>query len=109
VGRVYEFRIIEYKQSGRNLVVSRRALLVEEQRAGAAEVRRSIVAGAVLTGRVTSVRESVPSSTWELVCRACAREAEEVREYTDRADAAPPEGFGSLADKLLGALKPREK
>jgi small subunit ribosomal protein S1 len=38
-----------------------------------------------------------------------AREAEEVREYTDRADAAPPEGFGSLADKLRGALKPREK
>jgi small subunit ribosomal protein S1 len=57
VGRVYEFRIIEYKEGGRNLVVSRRALLEEEQRAGAAEVRRSIVAGAVLTGRVTSVRE----------------------------------------------------
>jgi small subunit ribosomal protein S1 len=38
-----------------------------------------------------------------------ARDAEEVREYTDRADAAPREGFGSLADKLRGALKPREK
>jgi small subunit ribosomal protein S1 len=57
VGRVYEFRIIEYKEGGRNLVVSRRALLEEEQRAGAVEVRRSIVAGAVLTGRVTSVRD----------------------------------------------------
>ena len=32
-------------------------LLEEEQRASAAEIRRSIVAGAVLTGRVTSVRE----------------------------------------------------
>ena len=57
IGRVYAFRIIEYKEGGRNLVVSRRALLEEEQRAGAAEVRRSIVAGAVMTGRVTSVRE----------------------------------------------------
>ena len=38
-----------------------------------------------------------------------AREVEEVREYTERADVAPPEGFGSLADKLRGALKPREK
>ena len=38
-----------------------------------------------------------------------AREAEEVREYTERADVAPAEGFGSLADKLRGALKPREK
>ena len=56
-GRVYAFRIIEYKEGGKNLVVSRRALLEEEQRAGAAEIRRSIVAGAVMTGRVTSVRE----------------------------------------------------
>src|SRR5437773_4812506 len=56
-GRVYQFRIIEYKEGGRNLVVSRRALLEERQRAGAAEIRRSIVAGAVMTGRVVSVRE----------------------------------------------------
>jgi small subunit ribosomal protein S1 len=57
VGRVYEFRIVEYKEGGRNIVVSRRALLEEQQRAGAAGVRRAIVAGAVLTGRVASVRE----------------------------------------------------
>jgi small subunit ribosomal protein S1 len=56
-GRVFQFRIIEYKDGGRNLVVSRRALLEEQQRASAADVRQSIVAGAVLTGRVTSVRE----------------------------------------------------
>ncbi len=56
-GRVYAFRIIEYKEGGRNLVVSRRALLEDEQRASAAQVRESIVAGAVMTGRVTSVRE----------------------------------------------------
>ena len=57
IGRVYTFRIIEYKEGGKNLVVSRRALLEEEQQANAVEVRRSIVAGAVLTGRVTSVRD----------------------------------------------------
>jgi small subunit ribosomal protein S1 len=57
IGRVYTFRIIEYKEGGRNLIVSRRALLEEEQRASAVEVRRSIAAGAVLTGRVTSVRD----------------------------------------------------
>ena len=56
-GRVYTFRIIEYKEGGRNLVVSRRALLEEEQRASAAGVRRSIVVGAVLRGRVISVRD----------------------------------------------------
>ena len=56
-GRVYQFRILEYKEGGRNIVVSRRALLEEEQRANAAEIRKSIVAGAVMTGRVASVRE----------------------------------------------------
>ena len=56
-GRVYQFRIIEYKEGGRNLVVSRRALLEEEQRAIADETRRSIVVGAVMPGRVTSVRD----------------------------------------------------
>ena len=56
-GRVYQFRIIEYREGGRNIVVSRRALLEEEQRANAAEIRRSIAAGAVMTGRVTSVRD----------------------------------------------------
>ena len=56
-GRVYKFRIIEFKEGGKNLVVSRRALVEEEERAGAAEIRRTIVPGAVLTGRVSSVRE----------------------------------------------------
>jgi small subunit ribosomal protein S1 len=56
LGKVYTFRIIEYKEAGRNLILSRRALLEEEQRVRAAEVRQSIVAGAVLTGRVASVR-----------------------------------------------------
>ena len=55
-GRVFQFRIIEYRDS-RNLVLSRRALLEEEQRAKAAEIRQSIVEGAVMTGRVASVRE----------------------------------------------------
>ena len=56
-GHVYAFRIVEYKEGGKNLIVSRRALLEEQQRAGADEVRRSIVPGAVLTGRITSVRD----------------------------------------------------
>ena len=57
IGRVYTFRIIEYKEGGRNLVVSRRAILEEEQRANAAEARKAIVVGAVMTGRVASVRD----------------------------------------------------
>jgi small subunit ribosomal protein S1 len=56
-GHVYEFRITEYGDGGRSFVVSRRALLEEEQRAKAVEVRRAIVSGAVLTGHVTTVRD----------------------------------------------------
>ena len=54
-GHVYTFRIIEYKEGGRNLVVSRRALQEEEQQVRAAELRQSIVPGAIVTGRVASV------------------------------------------------------
>jgi len=240
-GRVYEFRIVEYKEGGRNLVVSRRALLEEQQQAAAAEVRALIVVGAVMAGRVTSVRDlgafvdlgggvqgllhvsemgwsrvSDPSEavkpgqeitvkvlgveddkgkislglkqlsadpwssvheTYEvgqvrtgrvtrvtefgafvelgpgvealahvstfppakeawssrvtpgmtgafeilsidiekkrigvaLLPEGSARETEDVREYTERGDAAAAKGFGSLADKLRGALNPRQK
>jgi small subunit ribosomal protein S1 len=57
VGKVYTFRISEYKESGRNIILSRRALLEDEQRATAVEVKRAIAPGAVLTGRVASIRE----------------------------------------------------
>ena len=56
-GRVYTFRILEYQEGGRKFVVSRRAILEEEQRARAATVRESIVPGAILTGHVASVRD----------------------------------------------------
>ena len=56
-GKSYTFRVIEYKQEGKNIVVSRRAILEEEERERAEEVRQLIVPDAVLPGRVVSVRE----------------------------------------------------
>jgi small subunit ribosomal protein S1 len=56
-GRVYTFRILEYADNGRKFVVSRRAVLEAEQQARAAEVRRTITPGAVLSGQVVSVRD----------------------------------------------------
>ena len=55
--KIYTFRIIEYKDGGKNVVVSRRKYLEDQQRAAAEDVRKSIVDGAVLTGRVASVLE----------------------------------------------------
>ena len=57
VGKTYAFHVIEYKNGGKDIVLSRRRLLEAEQRASADEVRKSIVPGAVFTGRVASVRD----------------------------------------------------
>ena len=54
-GKTYSFRIIEYRDGGHTLVVSRRQQLEEEQRVNAEAIRRSIVPGAVMMGRVASV------------------------------------------------------
>ncbi len=56
-GKQYLFRITEFGEGGKNLVVSRRALLEEEEREKATEVRRAIVPDAVLPGKVVSVRD----------------------------------------------------
>src|SRR3954463_10493711 len=55
VGKTYAFRIIEYKEGGKSIVVSRRKQLELEQQANAESTRKSIVPGAVLPGRVVSV------------------------------------------------------
>jgi small subunit ribosomal protein S1 len=55
VGKTYAFRVIEYKNGGKDVVVSRRKVLEDEQRANAAAARKAIVPGAVITGRVASV------------------------------------------------------
>ena len=55
VGKAYTFRIIESKEDGKQLVVSRRALLKEQEGERAEEIRRAVVPGAVLPGRVVSV------------------------------------------------------
>lgn len=57
VGRVYAFRIIEFRDGGQKFVVSRRALLEQDQAARAAELRKSISVGDVVIGRVVSVRD----------------------------------------------------
>jgi small subunit ribosomal protein S1 len=55
VGKTYAFRVTEYKDGGKSIVVSRRKQLEEEQQAAAGAVRASIVPDAVLAGRVVSV------------------------------------------------------
>ncbi|MGQ9830726.1 MAG: 30S ribosomal protein S1 [Thermochromatium sp.] len=58
VGQRLDFRITKFEGGRRpNLVVSRRALLEEEQRLKAEELRAQLKEGAVLTGTVTSLKD----------------------------------------------------
>ena len=57
VGRAYTFRITEFRDDGRKFVVSRRVLQEDEARAKAEELRQTLTVGAVVTGRVASVRD----------------------------------------------------
>jgi small subunit ribosomal protein S1 len=57
LGRTYDFRILEYTEDGRRIVVSRAALLREELDAKIAEAREKVVPGAVLKGRVRSLTD----------------------------------------------------
>jgi len=55
VGRVLEFRVTKY--AGRNLVLSRRALLEEQAAKAAEETRKKILPDAVLPGTVVSLAD----------------------------------------------------
>src|SRR5262245_36551320 len=57
VGRVLEFRIARYDERGRNIVLSRRALLEERAAQAAEETWNKLTAGIVLPGTVTSLAD----------------------------------------------------
>ncbi|MFA6147739.1 MAG: 30S ribosomal protein S1 [bacterium] len=57
VGKHAAFRITKYGEKGRNIVVSRRVLLEEEEERKAREVMATLSEGMVMKGIVTSVRE----------------------------------------------------
>ena len=51
------FKIVEYKDGGRNIVVSRKAILQEEQKKNAAEVLSKLAVDQVLQGKVTTLKD----------------------------------------------------
>src|SRR3989475_1924933 len=57
VGRVLEFRVTKYAEGGRNLVLSRRALLEEQAAKAAEETRKKILPDAVLPGIIVSLAD----------------------------------------------------
>jgi ribosomal protein S1 len=71
------------------------------------EWSRSVAVGTTAAFEILSI--DLEKKRIGVALAADRREAEDVREYSERADVAPSEGLGSLADQLRGALKPREK
>src|SRR5437667_8663937 len=57
VGRVLEFRVTKYGESGRNIVLSRRQLLEAQAAKDAEETRKKLAVGAVLPGTVAALAE----------------------------------------------------
>lgn len=57
VGQRLPFRIAEYAENGRNIVLSRRELLEEERRSELNALKESLSVGATVVGTVTSLRD----------------------------------------------------
>ncbi len=56
-GRRFIFYILEYREKGRNIIVSNRAVLEEEEAARREQARSRLSEGAVLKGTVSAVRD----------------------------------------------------
>jgi len=55
--RKLPFSVTEYRDQGRSVVLSRKALLADERAKQAEAIREKLVVGAVLPGKVSSIRE----------------------------------------------------
>lgn len=55
LGQTFPFSILEYSENGRNIVVSRRALLEEERKKKIAALKESLTEGMEVTGTVRSI------------------------------------------------------
>ncbi len=56
VNRAFLFKIIEYKEKGRNIIVSRSALLEEQRRVTADNLKHTLKEGDRITGTITGIR-----------------------------------------------------
>jgi small subunit ribosomal protein S1 len=57
INQKFPFKIVEYKDNGRNIVVSRRFLLAEEAKKNAEEILSKIQPGQIIKGTVTTLKD----------------------------------------------------
>ena len=57
IGRLLDFRIMEYSENGRNIIVSHRELVEEERQKQMAKLRDTLTEGMIVNGVVSSIRD----------------------------------------------------
>jgi len=57
LGQTFPFKVLEYEEEGRNIILSRRALLEQEKQAGIERLKETLKEGAEITGRVSSLQK----------------------------------------------------
>ncbi|MEN6464573.1 MAG: 30S ribosomal protein S1 [Syntrophaceae bacterium] len=57
IGQRRTFRILEYREKGRNIILSNRAVLEEEDAARREQIKSRLSEGAILMGTVTAIRD----------------------------------------------------
>jgi small subunit ribosomal protein S1 len=57
IGKRRTFYILEYREKGRNIILSNRAVLEEEEAARREQAKSQLIEGAIFTGKITAIRE----------------------------------------------------
>jgi small subunit ribosomal protein S1 len=57
INQTFPFKILEYKENGRNVILSRRALLEEEQQERLREFKESLQVGMEVTGKIRAIQK----------------------------------------------------
>jgi small subunit ribosomal protein S1 len=57
INQTFQFKIIEFKEEGQNIIVSRRALLEQQKKALESEMKLALVEGAKVLGKVSSIKD----------------------------------------------------
>jgi len=57
LGQTFPFKVLEFEEGGRNVILSRRTLLEEEKRKAIESLKQTLTAGAEITGQVSSLQK----------------------------------------------------
>jgi small subunit ribosomal protein S1 len=104
VERVETFGVLVFLAPGRTGLIPVGETGIERE----GDIARAFPVGAAVEVVVLEVDPSGRRIRLSAKAVRDAQERQEVREYTERADTAPAEGLGSLADRLRSALERRQ-